>query len=511
MADGNKIGTALDRFLLRISPRWAVSRMKHRMVAEIMLRHFEAAQGGRRTDGWRRTHADANAANWGAIPVLRAHGRDLVRNNGWAKNAVRVIPRNMVGSGIRPKAVGAKDPKAIGELWRRWAGTTECDADGRLRFGGIQALATKCVEESGEVLVRRRRRLKKDALTIPLQLQVLEPDYLDTLKNLPSSDSGGPIVQGIEFDALGRRAFYWLFDRHPGSNLLVQPVSKRVAASEVIHLYDVERAGQARGVSWLSAAVLNLKDFDEFEDAELMKAKIAAALAVFVTDVEGDPTASIGKPGTDQKTDEPLDTIIPGMVQHLKPGQDVKFVSPPSTVEGGFSTRQLRRIAASIGITYEDLTGDYSNVNFSSARMARIAHWGNILHWRENMLSPQLLDPVWAWAMEAAEFAGEIELENGELPTAEWTPPPMPLLEPDKEGLAYARLVRSGAMTPSEVARENGYDWDAFVEEYKDDLAALDKAGIILDSDARRVSQAGLEQPAGAKPANASEKDAAAA
>ncbi len=486
---------ALERIILRLSPRWGASRMRHRLVAETMVRHFEAAQGGRRTDGWRRNHSDANAAAWGAIPVLRAHGRDLVRNNGWARNAVRVIPRNTVASGLRAKAIGTADGKAVTDLWRRWAGTTECDADGRLTFGGLQALVLRGVAESGEMLIRRRRRLSKDGLTIPLQLQVLEPDYIDTNKNLPGSQSGGPIIQGIELDAIGRRVAYWLFNNHPGSNLLMQPVSQRVMASEVLHVYDVERAGQARGVSWLSAAVLNLKDFDEFEDAELMKAKIAACLTAFVTDLDGDQ-GSLGRADTDSRDGAPLDMIGPGLVQHLRPGQDIRVVTPPSVVEGGFSVRQLRRIAATIGITYEDLTGDYSNVNFSSARMARIAFWGNVLHWRENVLAPQMLNPAWKWAMEAAEVAGEIASSpDGSLPSAEWTPPPMPLLEPDKEGLAYARMVRSGMMTPSEAARENGYDWEEFLSEYKGDLSALDAAGITLDSDARKVSQAGLIQP----------------
>ena len=481
----------LDRMISLLSPRWAAARMRHRLVGETLARHYEAAQGGRRTDGWRRSHTDADAASRGAIPLLRAHGRDLVRNNGWARNAIRVIPRNTIGTGIRAKALDAADPVAVASAWRRWAGSTQCDADGRLSFSGLQALVVRGVAESGEMLIRRRRRLAKDGLAIPLQLQVLEPDYLDTLQSSPTSPSGGRIVQGVEFDAIGRRAAYWLFDSHPGSNLLTSGTSRRVPASEILHVFDVERAGQARGVSWLSAAVLNLKDFDEFEDAELMKAKIAACLSAFITETDGDP-ATLGEPSTD---DPLIDTIAPGMVQKLRPGQDVTVVSPPATVEGGFTVRQLRRIAAAIGITYEDMTGDYSNVNFSSARMARIAHWGNVDHWRENMLVPQFLGPVWAWVMDAAELAGKVTRnEDGEMPGVEWTPPPMPMIEPDKEGLAYSRRIRSGVMTPSDAAREQGYDWEAFVEQYAADQADLDAAGIVLDSDARKTTQAGLEQ-----------------
>lgn len=487
---GRTAGT-LDRLISVFSPRWAAARIRHRLVGETLARHYEAAQGGRRTDGWRRSHTDADAASQGALPLLRAHGRDLVRNNGWARNAIRVIPRNTIGTGIRAKALDAADPSAVASAWRRWAGSTQCDADGRLTFSGLQALVVRGVAESGEMLIRRRPRLAKDGLAIPLQLQVLEPDYLDTLQSSPTSSSGGRIVQGVEFNAIGRRAAYWLFDSHPGSNLMPSGTSRRVPASEILHVFDVERAGQARGVSWLSAAVLNLKDFDEFEDAELMKEKIAACLSAFITETDGDP-ATLGESSAD---DPLIDTIAPGMVQKLRPGQDVTVVNPPATVEGGFTIRQLRRIAAAIGVTYEDLTGDYSEVNFSSSRMARIAHWGNVDHWRGNMVVPQFLDPAWAWAMEAAELAGRVRRnDEGELPGVEWTPPPMPMLEPGKEGRAYSERIRSGVMTPSDAAREQGYDWDEFVAQYAADQADLDAAGVVLDSDARRTTQAGLQQ-----------------
>ncbi len=68
--------------------------------------------------------------------------------------------------------------------------------------------------EAGEVLVRRRLRRSSDGLAVPLQLQVLEADFLDATK------SGGlgkrRLVQGIEFDAIGRRRAYWLHAEHPG-------------------------------------------------------------------------------------------------------------------------------------------------------------------------------------------------------------------------------------------------------------------------------------------------------
>lgn len=122
--------------------------------------------------------------------------------------------------------------------------------------------------------------------------------------------------------------------------------------------------------------------------------------------------------------------------------------------------------------------------------MARLAHWGNVYDWQWFILVPQLCDPAWAWAMEAAVAIGLVK--SG--PPAEWTPPPMPMIDPEKEGLAYIRRVRSGGMTFSEMIREQGRDPETHIAEYKADLKMLDEAGIWLDSDVRKVSAAGLTQ-----------------
>jgi capsid protein len=181
------------------------------------------------------------------------------------------------------------------------------------------------------------------------------------------------------------------------------------------------------------------------------------------------------------------------MIQRLPIGKDVKFGNPPMTTEDGFTNRVLRKIAAAIGTTYEDLTGDYSQVNFSSARMSRMAHWANVYGWQWDLLIPQVCDPAWGWAMEAAAMAGIISA-TGDLPTAEWTPQPMPMTEPDREARANVTMIRSGQKTLSQVIREQGGDPDLQLDEYAKDLAKLDAKGIWLDSDVRRVSQAGLTQ-----------------
>lgn len=486
--------TWLDRFLIGVAPEWGLRRVRHRAAAQLVARSYEAAAGGRRTAGWSRNASDANAANSRSLIALRELSRDLRRNNGWARRAIQVIGNNTVGWGIEAKALAGTPELAARalELWQSWASSPLCDYDGRLPFSGLQRLVLQTVVESGEALVVRERARSADGLSIPLRIRVLEPDYLDVQRDGVLGPGGGPIVQGVELDGRGRRVAYWLYTYHPGSNRVAGSVfgSQRVPVEDVIHVYQVDRPGQTRGVPWLASAIAKLQDFDEYDDAVLLQQKIAACFGAFVQDLDGAATAI----GQQSESDELLESLEPGQIQYLPPGKSITFAQPPGVADhGGFSVTTLRRIAASIGVTYEDLTGDYSQVNFSSARIARLSHWANVHAWRWDMLMPQLCDGVWRWAMELAAAL------NGwpEVPRAAWTPPPMPMLEPDKEGLAYTRLIRSGMMTLHQAIQERGEDPATHLAEIAAINAELDRLGIILDSDPRRTTINGQGQPAG--------------
>jgi lambda family phage portal protein len=473
---------ALYRVTKSFAPVWT----ERRLQALRKIRGFDAASTGRRTSGWRRNFGNANTVNARALVELRLHARDLERNNPYASKAIDVITGNAVGWGISPKPIGG-DTKAASELWKRWADTPECDVEGRLTFAGIQELAMASAVRDGAVLLRRRRRKLEDGLAVPIQIQILEVDHLDTAKDGVKGPSGGMIIQGVEFDQIGRRVAYWLFPEHPGSGL-PSAESRRVSASDILHLYLMRRPGQVNGTSWLATTIAPLKDFDDYEDSQIMKQKIAACFAAFIVNPGGDPLAI----GQEDEDDDSIEEFGPGQTQYLTPGEDIRFANPPSTEEGGFSTRVLRKIAAGMRITYEDLSGDYSQVNFSSARMARLAHWREVHKWRWNMLIPVVCDGVWNWFVEAADQGGLLKA----LPErASWTCPPMPMLEPDKEGLALMRLVRTGAMTPDQMVREQGYDPDEFWPEYAASFDRIRKLGIDLDSDASVLSQAGQKHP----------------
>jgi lambda family phage portal protein len=481
----------IDRALSILAPRWQLQRVRARLATELVLRSYEGASSGRRTQGWKRASTDANAATGPFVGRLRDVARDLVRNNAHAESAVTTIADHAVGWGIVAKSLSKN--KRVQETWDRWANTTACDADGRHDLAGLQKLVTRGVVEAGEMLVRRRFRLPSDGLPIPMQLQVLEPDFLDTSKHGITTPTGGRIVYGVEFSPIGQRVGYWLFPEHPGNGVMSSLQSYRIPAEGVLHIFKPQRAGAVRGASWFAPVLLRFKDFDEYEDATLMKQKIAACLSVILSDTDGS-AAALGT--ADDSTSPGIDSLEPGMILNVPPGRTVQVVEPPSVREyADYSKASLRAIATGLGVTYEDITGDYADMPFSAARMSRLRHWARVEDWRWRMLIPQFCDPVWGWAMEAATIMG-VQGAAG----ARWTAPPAPMIDPSAEGLAYMRNVRAGIMSLSEAIRERGYDPDDLFAEMAEDNKKLDKLELVLDSDPRKMTQQGLRQAPEAVP-----------
>lgn len=488
----------LDRLIAALSPETGLRRVRAR-ARLAALGHaqamFEGASMSRRTAGWRRVSTDANAeVMGGALGRLRDGARDMVRNNPYAKRGVAVIADYTVGGGIIPQFTGATD--VASELLERLAvdhlDSVAVDADGQHDLYGLQWLAMRTVAEAGEVLVRRRRRLSSDGLPLPFQLQVLEPDFIDTARD---ADLGGGrrIVQGVEFNAIGRRVAYWLFDRHPGTVASYRiPQSHRVPAEDIAHVFRTDRPGQVRGVTWLHAVMLRMNDFADFEDARLLREKVAAAYAGFVEDADLEEGLRAPAPGTTVSGDgQVLEELEPGIIEHLPPGKRITWSDPP-TVDGysDAAKTHLRAISVGLDVPADLLTGDLSDVNYSSLRSGRLSFKLAVGIWQHRIMIGKFCRPVERWFAEAAGVAAGV----GGPVSATWTPPGFQLQDPSKEVPAECDEIRAGLCTPSEAVRRRGRDPKRHFEEFRRDLAMLDDLGIVLDSDPRRVSRAGLAQ-----------------
>lgn len=481
----------IDRIVGWASPSAGYKRLQYRKALNL----FEGADRGRRTKHWRAPDSSIQADTRRGLRLLRARARDLAQNNAYAASAHREIPANIIGTGIRPQ-VRSEDPDVRAEHDRfiaDWFETTACDVRGELNFYGLQQQIARSVVEAGECLVVRKRRMA-GVEQIPLQIDVLEPDHIDTDKDgIVSPNGRNVIIQGVEYSPRGRRVAYWLFDHHPGDQFyrMTQLMSRRVPASEVLHIRRIERPGQVRGVPWAAPVLMRLRDFDDYADAQLTRQKIAACFSVFIT--PGDQFGGVLDTNSDAGAEEPLlpERVEPGMIEELREGKDVKFGNPPGAPGyGDYSTVTLHEIAAGYGVPYSVLTGDLRQVNFSSGRMGDRAFNRNVRQWQQHIFITQLCQPVWAWFMEALETMGRID----ERMPARWTAPRRELTDPAREIPAIRDSVRAGLITHAEAIREQGYDPDDFLNEAAEHNRQIDDRGLVFDSDPRKVSGAGLTQ-----------------
>ena len=461
----------------------------------------EAAGRGRRALAWMPGNPGAVAAQLATGHDLRAKSRDLVRRNPWAHNAIEAFVANAVGTGIKPQSL-AKDETfraTVQELFRDWA--EEADATGQTDFYGLQALACRALLEGGECLLRLRPRLPQDGLSVPLQLQLLESEHLPMTLNL-NLPNGNVVRAGIEFDGLGRRVAYHLYRVHPEDGWLAPTtpgdlIPVRVDAAEIIHLYRPLRPGQIRGEPWLSRALIKLNELDQYDDAELVRKKTAAMFAGFIT--RAFPEDNLVGEGVANDQGVALAGLEPGTLQVLEPGEDVKF-SDPADVGGNYSEflrNQFRAVAAAMGITYEQLTGDLSGVNYSSIRAGLLEFRRRCEMIQHSVLVHQLCRPVWSAWMEQAVLAGAIKApgfaKNRRAYVAcKWIPQGWQWVDPLKEFQAMLLAIRSGLMSRSEAISTFGYDAEDVDREIAADNVRADELGLIFDSDPRHTARTGM-------------------
>jgi lambda family phage portal protein len=349
-----------------------------------------------------------------------------------------------------------------------------------LDFFGLQQLALGTIVESGDVLLKKVRSVGS---YIPLKIQLLEGDYIDIART-GGAENGNKIRNGIEFDSDGKVVAYYLFDEHPGAIFPVgrgRFTSQRYSTDDVRLIYRKRRLGQVRGMTWFHNIMLKMRDIDDHDDAQLLRQKIAACFAGFIETTD----LPLNTSSNEDDADPISEKIEPGIMEVLPPGKKISFSTPPGVGSDydPFTRRQLMAVASGLGITYEALTGDYSNVNFSSGRMGWIEMYRNIEMWRWGMFIPMFCEVVWDWFIEACVISGRLDASRVKSPT--WTAPRREMIDPVKETQAIKDQVRSGFVSYSESLREMGKDPDVHMQEVADDFKKIDKLQLTIEADPR--------------------------
>ncbi len=426
---------------------------------------WDGAASGNRTANWTSTARSANSY-FDNPAIMRARAEREYRNNPYARRAVDALVNAAVGaSGINPQFTD----RLVQAAWERWSGYS---------WAPFVSEALQTVIVSGEAFVLLAIDDQVDG--VPLRPVVLGPEHLDT------SRIDRDTYDGISY-ANGRPAGYWLYRRNPVATQSVIAasglLSEFVSAADCLHVFRPIAAGAQRGQTWLAPVLLALRELGEYLEAALVKAKVSALFTGYVRTPDGsNPLATNGTP-----------TLEPGSMTRLNPGEELEFTEPPDAgaTFDPFVRAQLRRIAAGVGIPYEVLSGDLSQVTFASGRHGLLEFRRTIEAIQYNLLVPRLCEPILRrWARIAAALS-EIDAEPGKV---RWIAPGISMLDEGADVRATIARIRGGLISRSEAVAAMGWRAEDIDAELAADNARADRLGLTLDSDPRKTTAQGQQQ-----------------
>ena len=461
------------------------------------IRAYAGATSDRLTANWMSSQLSADAEIRGSLRKLRDRSREMVRNNPYAKQAKRTTQINVVGTGMKFQSLvtqvrgnkrDQKANKAIEEAWADWCRPENCDTAGRHSFHQFEWLATGALPESGEAIFRIVRRPFGNN-GVPLALQLIESDLLDEEYNGKVTAKNNEWRNGVEVDEWGKAKRYAILTRHPGdAYYLNAPNAGKdhvfLPAEDVIHLFMPERPGQNRGVPWFHSVMADAHQLQGYEEAAVIRARAAASIMGFVQNNEGELI------GDDVETGQRVQDFQPGQWNYLMPGESVHVpdIDYPSQQYEMFVKNKIRRFATGFGCSFETISKDFSETNYSSSRLSLLE---DREHWRfvQRYLIDNFHYRVFKEWLSLAVLSGQLDFADYSARPLRyckprWTPPAQHYVDPLKEVRAYREAEQAGYMTKSQViAATNGGDYDDIAGELAREQEIAKNLDITLDKD----------------------------
>jgi lambda family phage portal protein len=380
---------------------------------------------------------------------------------------------------------------AIETAWWDWCRADRCHTGGQMHFCDLERQAMGQIFEAGEVFFRLHYRPFGDS-DVPLAVELIEPERLaDDYAEPGPVASGARVIQGVEINSFYRPVAYWIRALHPGelrTDTNTTDRIERVPADQIIHLRLVDRWPQVRGEPWMHAIIRKLADIDGYTEAEIVAAR--AASMYFGTIESDEDTASFGEEREDGSYQLPLE---PGMVEKLRPGEKLNFVNPnrPNSALDPFLRYMLREMAAGCGTSYESLSRDYSQSNYSSSRLALLEDrdtWRAVQQWfirsfRERLHRIWLQQAMLARSIEGASLM-EYAADPAKFEAVSFKPRGWSWVDPTKEVEAYKEAVKAGFTTVADVIAQTsgGLDLYEVMQQRRRELDEMKALDLTFDT-----------------------------
>lgn len=492
--------SANSPLLYRLADAWQTLRGRPaRAVPDPFMhqRSIAAAETTRLLADWLATQLSRDDETRWTLPTLRARARDLENNDPTTRHFLRLLTTNVVGPhGFRLQSQVRNNDSNLNkafndkleEGWREWS--RKPTRDGKQSLTSFQNMLLRAVARDGEVFVRMHRTFRRNRFGFALE--AFDPSLIDETYNRPAGNGTNEIRLGVEVDGDGRPVAYhgWNFEQQSTGNR----ERKRVVypADEMLHLYDPERVGQTRGMTWMLSVMVSTKMLSGYVESELIAARVAAAKMGFFQKKSGVEGGAI--PTSSAFTME----ANPGTFGVLPDGYEIAEFSPdhPSTAFGEFVKASKREIATGHGVSYNALANDLEGVNYSSIRAGLIIErdvWRAVQEWWKSVF----LEPVYEEWLNMALLHSAVTLDSRDVrkfAKYRFIGRGWPWVDPLKDTQAGITAIGAGMASRTSLLAEQGVDFETVLEELAEEARLAEQAGLTLTGVPKPGGEAETEQ-----------------
>lgn len=438
---------------------------------------------------------------------VRARARDLERNHPYAKQAIRISRLGVVGKRLRYSCrpdyrfLGIDFEEAVRwgqefeRVWETYAHGPGfyIDAGRRMNFTQHMALAHDRDFVDGESLITAEWAPDRRWRTC---FQAVDVDRLSNPNGAPETIY---LKGGVALNDLSEPVGYWIRDSHPGDIALLgaKTLTWNFVRRETdwgravaMHTYDMGRPGQTRGISEFATVIRDMKMGREYTEMALAGAILQASYAAVLTSQQNykealeliagmDPTTgpnladlALENLEAAQAYHEEVKLRFNGVkVPHLWPGEKLELLTPGQSANSlaDFQSQATKAYAAGTGTDPISVSQDYSDVNYSSAKMAVASNWRSYESRRERLVSTIAVPMVSAF-LEELFFSGAMPLPKGvserdffeardALIAGKFITAGAPMLDPVKERQAQKLGIEIGVDTLQDICAEEGKDY----------------------------------------------------
>lgn len=458
--------------------------------------------------------------------------RDLVRNDGWASGAVTRILDNAIGANFRPifkpdffalashTGIKAFDHvwadefgHALEAAWRTWGTDVGryCDTQRKLTVAQIMRLGFrhKCIDGDALAMVHwLPERVGEGRARYATTIQVIDPDRLSNPQlNFDVDNMRG----GVEIDEYGAAVAYHLRRAHQGDYYSAakavtwERIERETSWGRpiIVHDFDHDRAGQHRGGAGIFAPVVQrLKMLVKYDGAELDASILNAIFGAYIESpydpsmVEGalGPTSDEVGAYQQERASFHGDARVKlggARMPILFPGEKINAVTAarPNSNFKDFEAAVLRNIASATGLSAQQVSNDWSDVNYSSARGAMLEAWKTLSR-RRNDFAIGFGQPIVSAFVEESMEVDQLPLPAGAPPFCQfraaysrtkWMGPGKGIIDPVKERQgAILGMDACLSTLEDEAADLGGVDWRETAAQRAIEIARFKELGIPL-------------------------------